>query len=183
MALTATIYKATLQISDLDRGYYAAHHLTLARHPSETDQRLMVRLLAFALHADDALTFGRGVSNADEPALWQHQPNGDIALWIEIGQPDPERLRKACGRAHKVLLLSYGGSATTLWWQKHQQTLQRFGNLEIRELAQSSCEQLTNLAQRNMQLNCTIQDGDIWLGDDQQSVELQLSTLKPSDAS
>lgn len=154
--------------------------MSLARHPSETDQRLMVRLLAFALHADDALVFGRGVSNADEPALWQHQPNGDIELWIEIGQPDPERLRKACGRAWKVLLLSYGGT-TELWWQKNQQALQRFANLTIRELTQTSCEQLTGLAQRNMQLTVTIQDGDIWLADDHNNIDLQLTTLKASD--
>ena len=178
MALSATIFKATLQVSDLDRGYYAGHNLTLARHPSETDERLMVRLLAFALHADEALSFGRGVSNSDEPALWLHRPDGLIDLWIEIGQPDPERLRKACARAHRVQLISYAGSATALWWQKHGPALQRFDKLQVMELPQAQSQALTRLARRNMQLNCTIQDGDIWLSDDQHSVELTLTTLK-----
>ena len=178
MALTATIFKATLQISDIDRGYYAGHTLTLARHPSETDERLMVRLLAFALSADQALSFGRGVSNSDEPALWLHRPDGRIDLWIELGQPAPERLRKACGRARRVRLISYSGSATTLWWQKNSQALQRFDNLEVLELPQEQSRQLMQLARRNMQLNCTIEDGEVWIGDDEYSVNLRPVTLK-----
>jgi len=98
MALNATIYKAELQVSDMDRHYYATHTLTVARHPSETVERLMVRLLAFALYADERLEFGKGLSDGDEPALWRKAYSGDIEQWIELGQPDEARIRKACGR-------------------------------------------------------------------------------------
>ena len=93
MAPKATVIKAELQVTDLDRHYYASHNLTLAQHPSETDERLMVRLLAFALHADERLEFGRGLSDEDEPALWKRNYSDEIELWIELGQPDESRLR------------------------------------------------------------------------------------------
>ena len=94
MSLRPTICKASLDISDLDRQYYANHALTIARHPSETDERMMVRLLAFALFADEALAFGAGLSDSDEPDLWAKDLTGDIDCWIEIGQPDPRIVRK-----------------------------------------------------------------------------------------
>ncbi len=118
MALPSTIFKATLQISDIDRQYYGEHQLTLARHPSETDERMMVRLFAFALHADENLNFTKGLCADDEPDLWQKSLTGEIALWIDVGLPDERRVRKACGRAEKVCLYLYGGRAADLWWQK-----------------------------------------------------------------
>jgi uncharacterized protein YaeQ len=110
MALNSTIYKVELQISDMDRHYYATHALTLARHPSETEERLMVRLLAFALYADDRLEFGKGISDEDEPALWRKAYTDEIELWIELGQPDEARIRKACGRSRQVVVINYGGN-------------------------------------------------------------------------
>jgi len=177
MALTATIFKADLQVSDLDRGYYANHPLTLARHPSETDERLMVRLLAFALNADEQLSFGKGISNSEEPALWQHQLSGEITTWIDVGQPDPDRLRKACGRADRVLVYSYG-SAAGLWWKKNQEQLQRFDRLSVIELPDNETQALAGLAQRTMQITCTIEDSSIWIGDDQTTIELTPKALK-----
>src|SRR5690349_25110222 len=118
MALNATIHKAELSISDMDRHYYATHALTLARHPSETEERLMVRLLAFALHADERLEFGKGLSDEDEPALWRRAYSGEVEQWIELGQPDEARLRKACGRAQQVVVLNYGGRAAAILWGK-----------------------------------------------------------------
>ena len=106
MALTATVFKADLQIADMDRGYYADHHLTLARHPSETDERMMVRLLAFALHASEALQFTKGVCADDEPQLWERSLSDEPLLWIEVGLPDERRLRKACNRARQRATLS-----------------------------------------------------------------------------
>src|SRR5512139_3719436 len=116
MALRATVYRADLTVSDLDRGVYSQHALTLARHPSETEERLVVRLLAFALHADEALTFGRGVGTEDEPALWRRDDTGQINLWIEIGQPDEKTLRQACGRATQVVVYAYGARSAEVWW-------------------------------------------------------------------
>ena len=116
MALRATVYRADLTVSDLDRGVYAQHALTLARHPSETEERLMVRLLAFALHADESLVFGRGLSTEDEADLWQRDATGAIELWIDVGLPDDKGIRKACGRARAVVVLAYGARRVDQWW-------------------------------------------------------------------
>ncbi len=163
MALTATIYKATLQISDLDRHYYGEHQLTLARHPSETEERMMVRLLAFALQADERLVFTKGLCVDDEPDLWQKNLSGEIELWIDVGLPDERRLRKACGRAGQVCLYLYGGRTAELWWQRNASLLRRYSNLSVWELPEEASRGLAAMAQRSMQLQCTIQDGGCWL--------------------
>ena len=172
MALPATIFKATLQISDIDRQYYGEHQLTLARHPSETDERMMVRLFAFALHADENLNFTKGLCADDEPDLWQKSLTGEIELWVDVGLPDERRVRKACGRAGQVCLYLYGGRAADLWWQKNADKLQRFANLRVVELAEAESRGLAGLAQRNMRSQCTIQDGEVWLNCDGQTLSL-----------
>ena len=125
MAIKSVIYKVQLQVADMDRHYYATHPLTLAQHPSETDERLMVRLLAFALHADERLEFGRGLSTDEDPDLWQRDYSGQVERWIELGQPDESRIRKACGRSREVVVLNYGGRAADLWWEKNASALAR----------------------------------------------------------
>lgn len=165
MALKATIFKASIQVSDIDRSYYQSHSLTLARHPSETDERMMVRLLAFARHANDALTFCKGLSDQDEPDLWQKDLTGAIDLWIEVGQPDERRLLKACGRAKQVCVYSYGKSAD-VWWDQVGRKLMRTKNLTVIRLPAESTQALAKLAQRSMQLQCMIQDGQLmWTGE------------------
>ena len=178
MALNATIYKADLDISDMDRHYYANHGLTLALHPSETEERLMVRLLAFALNADEALSFTRGLSSEDEPDVWKKDLTGDIELWIEVGLPDERRLRKACGRARKVMVYAYGGRTMDIWWDKTAKDLARLDNLAIFKLPEETTDALTALVQRSMRLSCTIQDGDIWVSDGTENLHVQLDTLK-----
>ena len=163
MALKSTIFKAELQITDLDRNYYATHELTVARHPSETDERMMVRILAFMLHADDALTFGKGLSADDEPDLWLKDLTGAVQLWIEVGLPDEKRIRRACGRARQVVVLSYGGRVADMWWQQNQAALKRQDNLAVINLSPEDSRALAALAARGMQLQCTLQDGEAWL--------------------
>lgn len=163
MALKATVHKATLQVSDLDRHYYASHALTLAQHPSETDQRLMVRLLAFALFADERLAFGRGVSSDDEPDLWRHSLSCEIEQWIELGQPDEARLRRACGRAREVIVLGYAARAFDLWWEKNAAGLARLDNLKVLDLPAGSAEALGALLARNMDFQVVIESGDVQL--------------------
>lgn len=180
MALKATVFKATLNIADMDRHYYADHHLTLARHPSETDERMMIRLLAFVLNADEGLEFTRGLSTDDEPELWQKNLSGEIELWIELGLPDESRLRKACNRAKKVVLYTYGGRAVPLWWEKHHNKLTRFNNLTIIDLPQEGTEALAALAERTMSLQCTIQDGEVGIGNESTLVNLTPSPLYPA---
>jgi uncharacterized protein YaeQ len=178
MALKSTIFKATLQISDLDRNYYATHSLTIARHPSETDERMMVRILAFALHADEALLFGKGISSDDEPALWQKDLTGAVERWIEVGLPDEKLLRRACGQANQVVVYTYGGRGADLWWEQNRDKLERQERLSVSNLPLESSRALAKLALRNMQLQCTVQDGQIWFSQGDETVPLELSKVK-----
>jgi uncharacterized protein YaeQ len=177
MALKATIYKASLQVSDMDRHHYGTYELTLALHPSETQERLMARLAAFALLADAAtgdeqLSFTKGLSTDDEPDLWQKSLSDDILLWVELGQPDEKRLRKACGRARQVVVVNYNDKSD-IWWQQNQSKMQRFDNLRVVQLAETQIQGLTQLCQRSMQLNMTIQDGEMWVSSDSQDCAIQ----------
>ncbi|AQQ68041.1 hypothetical protein Mag101_10635 [Microbulbifer agarilyticus] len=173
MALKATIFKARLQVADMDRDYYAEHSLTLARHPSETDERMMIRLLAFALNASETLEFTRGLSSDDEADVWQHNLSGEIETWIEVGVPAEERVRKACGRAGKVMIYAYGQRTAPVWWQKMEAATMRFDNLQVFFLPPEQCTALACLAERSMELTATIQDGQLWLASDTQTVEIQ----------
>ncbi len=177
MALKATIFKADMQIADMDRHYYADHALTIARHPSETDERMMVRLLAFSLHGHEALAFGRGLSTEDEPDLWQKDLTGAIELWIDVGQPDEKSILKACGRSEQVVVYSYGGT-TNIWWNQIAGKLERAKNLRVFSLPPSAGPELARLAQRSMQLQCTVQDGQIWFSGADQTVQIELRVLK-----
>lgn len=163
MALKSTIFKAELQIADLERNYFQNHTLTVARHPSETDERMMVRVLAFAMYADSALTFGKGLSSEDEPDLWRKDLTGVIELWIEVGLPDEKRVRRACGRARQVVVVTYGGRVADMWWQQNKAALQRQDNLTVINLSTEDSRALAALAARGMQLQCTLQDGELWL--------------------
>ena len=178
MALKSTIFKATLSIADIDRGYYADHALTIARHPSETDERMMVRLLAFALHADQALAFGRGLSAEGEPDLSRSDLTGAIEQWIDVGLPDEREVRKACGRAREVYVLAYGGRAVELWWQGARERLERQERLAVSEVPLDASRALANLAGRSMELQVTIQDGHVLVTDGATSVSVELRPLK-----
>ncbi len=165
MALKSTIYKAEIQVADLDRGHFADYSLTLARHPSETDQRLMVRLFAFALHAGPDLAFGKGLSTDDEPALWAIDPSGVIRLWIEVGTPDESRIRKACHKSDHVVVLTYGARAVDVWWEQNAQSLGRHANLEVQRLTAEDADILARMAERNMKVTFTRQEGMVYIDD------------------
>ncbi len=181
MALTATIFRINLQIADMDRNYYAEHQLTLARHPSETNERMMVRVLAFALHADERLGFTKGLCVDDEPDLWQRSLTEEIELWIDVGLPDERRVRKACNRATQVYLYTYGGRGADLWWQKNNSRLQRFANLQVVEVPEEASKLLGSLVDRSMQLQFTVQDGAIWLSCGEQNCSINLKVKKTPD--
>jgi len=168
------VFKAELQVSDFDRNYYETHWLTLAQHPSETEERLMVRLLAFALHADSALEQGRGLSS-EEPDLWRKDLTGQIELWIEIGQPDEQSVRRACGRAKQVVVYTYSGNSAQVWWSKTGDSLQRCRNLSVVDIASGSSKALAALAQRGMQLQCFIQDGGVQMMSGTETVAIELA--------
>jgi len=163
MALKATIFKLELQVDDIDRHYYQSHSLTLARHPSENSERMMYRIIAFALNAHQELRFTKGISSIDEPDLWRHADNGEIEQWIELGQPDEKRLRKACGRAQQVQVYSYQQKSGQVWWQQLSARTKKSDNFSAAQLVIKNDHLIDNFIARQMQLNCTIQDGSIWL--------------------
>ena len=178
MATKATIFRAELQVSDIDRNYYDTQSLTIAQHPSETEERMMVRLLAFALNAGEGLAFGRGVSTDDEPDLWLRDLTGDIQLWIEVGQPDEQRIRKACGRSREVRVYCFSGRSAAIWWQKNAAALERCANLRVFDVPTEASQQLAALASRNMQLQCLVHDGHVQMSTDAGSVDIALATLR-----
>lgn len=168
MAANATIYKASLNIADMDRNYYAEHNFTLAKHPSETDLRLMIKLVAFMLNADETLLFTKGITQDDEPDLWQKALDGDIKLWIDLGQPDEKRIRKACGRSEKVIIYMYQEGSALAWWKQMQNQLGRFKNLSVVYLNIDGDIEL--LAKRAMVLQCNISDFELTIIDNDNSV-------------
>jgi len=177
MALAATVFKADLQIADMDRGYYNDHALVLARHPSETDERMMVRLIAFALNASDSLAFGRGLSSEDEPDLCRKDLTGLIEMWIDVGLPAEKAIRKACGRAAHVHVYAYGGRSVDVWWKQVGNDLKRCRNLTVIDLPQEATRGIARLARKGMKLQCTIQDGQAWLTDGDDAIEILPTVL------
>ncbi len=177
MAQKATVFKAELQVDDVDRHYYQTHALTLARHASETDERMMVRLFAFARHADPALSFGNGLSTDDEPDLWVRDLTGAITVWIDVGMPELKLIRRAAGRAHRVVVYTYGRSADP-WWNDLRADLDRIDNLAIFRLATPSTLALAAMAERTMRVHCLIQDGLASMSANDTTVEIEMNALK-----
>ncbi len=167
MATKSTIFKVNLQVADIDHGYYAEHTLTLARHPSETDERMMMRLAALALNAhqlqalcggDGTLAFGAGLSDPDDPDVSLTDFTGRKRLWIEVGQPEEKPLLKACQKADHVCVYCFG-SAAEIWWRGIETKLSRLEKLEVWRVPAAEAQGLAALAQRSMQLQATIQEG------------------------
>jgi uncharacterized protein YaeQ len=179
VAIKSTIFKAELNVADVDRGYYVTHALTLARHPSETDERMMVRMLAFAIHADEYLEFGGGISSNDEPALWRKDFTGEIIEWIEVGLPDEKWIRKACGRARRVSLYAYGGlHNVNIWWNQQQKQLARFENLHVFSVPLDATKALAKMAERSMSFTANIQDGAVMFSSDAEMVPVEMVKLQ-----
>ena len=166
MAQKATIYKVELSIADMDRHYYETHNLTVAKHPSETDERLMVRLLAFALNAHEKLEFTRGLSSDDEPDIWQKSLSGELELWVTLGLPGEKIIRQSCGKANEVIIYCYGGRTAETWWEKVKNSTTRFDNLQIINFSETDTNELGKQVSRSMKLQVNIQDGDVMVSVD-----------------
>lgn len=163
MAQNATIYKVELSVSDMDRHYYETHKLTVAKHPSETNERLMLRLVAFALNANEHLEMTRGLSTDDEPDIWQKSLSGELDVWVALGQPSEKVIRQSCGKADKVIIYSYGGRAADMWWDKVKNSTTRFDNLRVVNFSEAETTAMSELASRTMKIQINIQDDDIML--------------------
>lgn len=181
MAIKSTVFKANLAIADIDHHYYADHSLTLARHPSETDERMMVRLAALALNAhevqslcagDATLAFGAGLSDPDDPDVCVRDFTGRPRVWIEVGQPEDKPLIKACGKADEVRVYAFHHAAE-IWWRGMENKVSRPANLSVWRIPTEASQALAALAQRGMQLQATIQEGGLMLSDGSRSVEVE----------
>jgi len=177
MALKATINKATIHLSDMDRNYYDTINLTIAQHPSETDTRMMIRLIAFILNANEQLQFGKGVSDEDEAAIWQINYAEEVELWIELGQIDEKRIKKACNKAQQVKLYCYGSSVDT-WWKQSENKLRQFDKLSVEQFSEETTEALAQLISRSMEFQCSIQDGQLWLTAGDESLLIETTKLQ-----
>jgi uncharacterized protein YaeQ len=176
MAIKSTIYKIELQVSNMDRNYYQKHSLTIAKHPSETDERVMVRLISFALYAQETLIFGKGLSDDEEPDLWQKDLTGAIELWMDVGLPTERDIRKASGRANQVVVVLYGGRIADMWWSQNNKALLKINNLTVINLPETN--ELAGIAERSLNISCTIQDGIIMVGHDKGSFEITPAILQ-----
>ncbi|WP_121066508.1 YaeQ family protein [Chachezhania antarctica] len=170
MAQNSTIYKVELSVADMDRHYYETHKLTVAKHPSETDERLMVRLLAFALNADEQLELTKGLSTDDEPDIWQKSLSGELELWAALGLPSEKAVRQSCNKAGKVVVYAYGGRPAEIWWDKIKNSTTRFDNLQVMNLPEQATSDLAELVNRSMKLQVNIQDGDVMISVDDRIV-------------
>lgn len=183
MALKATIFKLDLTVSDITRGYYENHALTIARHPSETDLRMLVRLAVFALNAHENLAFTKGLSTTDEPDLWQKSLTGEIELWIDLGQPIDKRIRQSCGKATKVSIYTYQKNTVNMWYETVKETAERFKNLSVIHLALSDENLVARLIDRTMKLNCVIEDDQMQLSNDSDTLTIQMNVIKAANLS
>lgn len=174
MAISSTINKVSLNVADIDRHYYQLHELTVAQHPSETDFRFMVRLIAFMANANERLCFTKGLGDNDEPDLWQKNLTDDIELWIDLGQPDEKRIRKACGRAKQVIIYTYNDRKAKTWWEQQKGKLERFNNLKVIHI---NAEGADLMVKRAMQLQCNIQEGEIYLNDGDTNLTITMDVL------
>jgi len=172
MALKATVFKANISLSDMDRNVYLDEALTVAQHPSETDERMMLRILAWTLNAVEGLEFTKGLSADDEPEVWKKNYSDEIELWIELGCPDEKRLRKASSRAQQVILYAYGDRAAPIWFEQTKSKLTRFNNLQVFSIPDAVMEGLAEMTERTMQLQVTIQDGTAWVNSGDKTVEI-----------
>ena len=166
MAQKATIYKVELSVADMDRHYYETHNLTVAKHPSETDERLMVRILAFAMNAHEKLEFSRGISTDDEPDIWQKSLSGELELWVALGLPGEKIVRQSCGKANEVIIYCYGGRTAEVWWNKIKNSTTRFDNLQVINFSVKNTSELGEQASRSMKMQVNIQDGDVMVSVD-----------------
>ena len=178
MAQNATIYKIELSVSDMDRHYYEAHKLTVAKHPSETDERLMLRIVTFALNAHEHLEMTKGLSTDSEPDIWRKSLSGEIDVWVALGLPSEKIMRQSCSKAAKVIVYPYGGRVADVWWDKVKNGTSRFDNLQVITFSEADTAALANLASRAMKLQVNIQDGDVMVSVDEKVVYLTPKTWK-----
>jgi uncharacterized protein YaeQ len=177
MALPSTIYRASIELSDLDRNCYESLQVTVAQHPSETAERMVARLLAYALCYREGLVFTKGISAGDEPDLWLKGPDGRVDLWVEVGVPEPERIVKATRHAREVIVYVCGNSQHH-WQKQHLSKLSNLSNLTIYLIDQQFIRQVAQHLQRSIIFGLTITEGLMYLTVGNETLETALVPVK-----
>lgn len=178
MAEKASVYKAGIQLADMDRQVYGDYSLILALHPSETHERLLVRILAFCYRAAENLTFTRGLSSVDEPDLWRKHDDGRILEWIEVGQPSLERLKKASSQAESVRVFAYG-KGMDIWWKNNAAAMTALPKVSLHAFASDELRPLCDAMQKNMQGSVTITEAMAYVTLQDITASLTLQPLLP----
>ena len=176
MAEKATVCKANITLSDMDRHYYGDLSFTIAQHPSETAERMMVRLLSFCYRAADNLTFTRGLSSVDEPDIWLKSDDGRILEWIEVGQPAPDRLKKAQGVARQVLVFAYG-RGIDIWWKNNTAAVQALSKVKVYYFDAAELQDLTKLAAKTMNLTISITEAIAYISSAEHNISVSLRDM------
>ncbi len=177
MAKSASIHRASVNLSNVDRNHYAQFSTTLARHPSETAERMVGRLIAYALSYEEGMTFGRGVSHVEEADVWVKTPDDRVSLWVEVGLPDPERLVKASRHSERVVLYAFGPTLRR-WVDQNMDRLQQLENLSVYGLDFDFIKTLAQLTERNMDWVLTLMEGRIFLCTGDRTLEADLLNLQ-----
>ena len=180
MALKSTIYKVRLTLSNLNIHHYSDYSLTIAKHPSENELRMMIRLLAFSLSAQEDVQFTKGLSADNEADLWKINHDGSIEHWIELGLPDERRIRQICSKANKVTIYTYHGNQALLWFESIENKVQRFDHLNIIHFSVKDTHLLEAFAEKGMNLNISIEDNDIWISNETERICVEYLVVKGS---
>ncbi len=178
MGSKVNILRVNLNISDIDRNYYQEHKFTIAHQPPETGIYIIARILAFTLKAHERLVYTKGTDTKHEPAIWQKDLTGAIELWIEIGEADEKRIRKACARSKHVIIYTYKEGSSAIWWNLKSSKLNILKNLSVISLPAQALEDLSSMIDRTMELQCTIQDRHVWIANNDRTVEFDPKILK-----
>ena len=176
MAIKPTIYKMKISLSDFNRDYYGSLNLTLAKHPSETMERMMVRVLAFCLNAEEELSFTKGLSSIDEPDIWLKTIDGQISCWIEVVEPSVERIKKSTRLADKVKVYCFN-SKSDVWWKQSQDKINLLAAF-VFEFEWESVQRLSRFVTRTMDLSISISEDSLYVVTEQGECELTLKALK-----
>jgi uncharacterized protein YaeQ len=180
MALKATIFKAKISLSNLNIHFYDELTLTIARHPSENNLRMMSRILAYLLTAQEGPVFTKGISSDTEPDIWIVNHDGSVDHWIELGHLDERRIRQSSSKAKKVSIFSYQGNQSLSWFSSIENGLSRFNNLNIIHFSFPENQNIEDFAERGMNFSCNIEDDEMWLSTEQDRICVQFQYLKKS---
>jgi uncharacterized protein YaeQ len=178
MALKATVYKAQIAVANLNLHHYSDYSLTLAKHPSETDLRFLIRVLTFGLLSQEDLQFTKGLSTDAEPDMWKINHDGSIEHWVELGLPDERRIRQICGKAHNVSIFTYHGKQAEQWFETIARKLDRFDHLSIIHFNFEDPQILEKFVNKGMKLSLTIEDNEIWLATESDRTCIHFKTVK-----